>query len=219
MKFPGKDEEDRIRAAFEKAVHLKAEELAARSKKARLAAIERTLRASAEKGVRMHMDSLSREAAASLVADQFKPWWQSLRDHLLSCVLDEIADRFTDYLTGFLLVQENETPRATATWERNKGKQQKVTNADWRQLKNLLKKLAEGPCDLAAALPASTNPPHQESLKTRLTTLMFKELVALDYSRKLIAGRYLPAVWNAIGEGIRDSSLLRTERRSRHRTR
>jgi hypothetical protein len=219
-KFPGQYEEDRIRATSEKPIRIATEKRAARSKNVKPATIERSVRQLAEKHIQMQLDNLSREAAAALVADQFTPWWQSLRDHLLSCVPREVADRFADYLTGFLLVQENETPRTTTVWKRNKNKQEaKVTNADWRQMKNLLKKLAEGPCDLASALPASTNPPHRESLKTRLIALMYQELVAIGYSRKKIAERYLRPVWNAIGEGIRDSSLLRTERRSRHRTR
>ena len=220
MKFPGKDEESRIRANYEKAVGIKAKEWVARGKNAKPAASEKALRTSAEKGIQREMQSLSWAAAQALVNDQSAAWWQSLRGHLLSCVPREVADRFADYLTGFLLVQENETPRTTTVWNRNKNKQEaKVTNTDWRHLKNLLKKLAEGPCDLASALPASTNPPHQESLKTRLIALMFQELAALDYTQKSIAKKYLHPVWDAIGEGIRDSSFLRTERRSRHRTR
>jgi len=219
-KFPGKYEEDQIRANVEKPIRIATEKRAARSKNVKPADIERAVRQLAEKYIRMRLHNLSREAAASLVRDQFTPWWQSLRDHLLSCVPREVADRFADYLTGFLLVQENETPRTTTVWNRNKNKQEaKVTNTDWRHLKNLLKKLAEGPCDLASVLPASPNPPHQESLKTRLIALMFQELAALDYTQKSIAKKYLHPVWDAIGEGIRDSSLLRTERRSRHRTR
>jgi len=117
-------------------------------------------------------------------------------------------------LSGYLLVLENETPRSSATWEdRNK-----KNNDDWRQRQKLLRKLSGGLADAASMLLPSATPPQQEALKTKLIRVMSQELVALDYSRKIIADRFLPFVWDAIGEGILGRSYLRAERRSRQRT-
>ncbi len=220
FKFPGKNEQDQIKAAFDKAVQIWTLKRTAHGKRSKRENVERVLRKSSEKFAQREIERLSSKATEALFNDQFTPWWQSLRNYICTCVPREVADRFADYLAGFLLVQENETPRSTAHWKKEKGKEQEeVTNTDWRQVKKLLKKLAGGSSVRSSMLPATANPPQQESLKTRLIVLMFQELVALDYSRKLIADKYLPMVWNAIGEGIRDSSLLRVERRSRQRTR
>jgi|SRR5215471_9226885 len=193
VKFLGKDEERRIRAAFDKAVRVKTKERAVGIGKAKRAAIEKTLRESAEKGIRRKMRTLSWPAVQVLVNDQSTAWSESLRKRLNRFLPHKVVDRFADYLTGFLLVQENETPRSSA-----------------RKLKKLLRKLNGRPVNPASILPASLSPPHQESLKTRLIALMSEELVALGYTRKKIAHRFLPPLWDAVGEGIRDSSFLRT---------
>lgn len=182
FKFPGKNEQDRIKSAFDKAVQIETLKRTAHGNHAERENVERVLRKSAEKLAQREIDRLSWEATEALFNDQFTPWWQSLRNYICGCVPREVADRFADYLTGFLLVQENETPRSTANWKRDKGNdQEEVTNTDWRQLKRLLKKLAAGSRKLDSMLAASINPPHQESLKTKLIALMFKELAALGY--------------------------------------
>jgi hypothetical protein len=169
----------------------------------------------AERSIQERIGALAQRSASVLADDQFTPWWQSLRDYLGNLVPSEVCDRFADYLGGFLLVQENETPR-TYTERKNGGGK---TLSGRRQLKKVLLILNGEPGDLKAMLPASTNPPHEESLKTKLICLMSNELAAAGYSRKIIAERFLPPTWNAIGETIRDSSFLRAERRSRQRIR
>jgi hypothetical protein len=214
IRFPGENEETSIRSSFENVVSILVQKQSVgRGKKAR-AAVERKARESLEKGVRREMQIRAWPAAQELVTDQFTAWWQSLRNHLSDFLPTEIVDRFADYLAGFLLLQENETPRSSATWE----DKSKTTNNEFRQFKRLLPKLNGRPGRLQSMLPASTNPPHQESLKTSLIRIMTDELVKVGYSRKLIAEKYLPETWDAIGETIRDSSFLRTERRSRQRT-
>lgn len=147
------------------------------------------------------------------VNDQLIPWWRSLRDHLSDILPSEVVDRFADYLSGFMLVLENETLRSTTLRGSNK-----KSNGDWRQLKKLLSQLRDSTDDLPLIMPVSVAPPQQESLKTKLIGAMSKELADLDYSHKIIADRFLPPVWDAIGENILTSSFLRSERRSRKRT-
>ena len=209
IKFPGKDEKKLIKSHFgtiEK-------EVGHRGKAAR-PSIEKKVQESAERSIREKIGIVEQWSARVLADDQFTTWWRSLRDHLENFLPSEVGDRFADYLSGFLLVEENETPRSSTTRE-NGGRK---TNSGWRQLKKLLVTLNGGPGDLKTMLPPSTNPPHKESLKTKLIHLMSDELAADDYSRKVIADRFLPPTWNAIGETIRDSSFLRAERRSRQRT-
>src|SRR5258708_21913490 len=184
-----------------------------RSRGAKRASIERRLRESAEKGTREEMVALAHRTGEDLVNDQFTLWWQSLRNHLSVIIPEDVVDRFTDYLSGYLLVMENETPRSSATRENRK---KKVNNG--RQLKKLLRKLNEGPGDLDSMLPPSATPPHQEALKTKLIRVMSEELVALGYTRDIVAYRYLPFVWKAVSHRILDRSFHRIERRSRHRT-
>lgn len=210
---PLQDEEDRLRSRFENAVRVEVKQRAARSRGAR-ASIGKELRESAEKAIRKEMVGVAYRAGEALVADQFTPWWQSLRHYLSPIVPEEVVDRFADYLCGYLLVLENETPLSSATWE----DRSKKTNDNGRQLKKLLRKLNGGTGDVKSILPASATPPQQEGLKTKLIRLMTEDLVALGYSRDIIAHRFLPFVWNAVGDRTLGRSFLRTERRSRHRT-
>ena len=212
--FPVQEEEGRIRSRFEKLIRSTVERRAAHRRSATRASIEKKIRESAEKGIRKQMLGLTHRAGEALVADQFTPWWQSLQNHLSVILPEEVVDRFTHYLSGYLLVLENETPRSSATWEdRNK-----KTNDTWRQLKRFLPKLNGGPGDLESMLPASATPPQQEGLKTKLIRVMSEDLVALGYSRDIIAYTFLPFVWDAVDDKILARSFLRTERRSRHRT-
>jgi hypothetical protein len=212
--FPLQDEKRRIRSHFDKAVRVAAKQQVERSRKAARASIETELRESAEKGIHQRIGALAQRARQALLDEQFTPWWQGLQNHLNSFLPEEVVDRFADYLSGFLLVVENETPRNSAKWE----DRSKKSNSDWRQLKELLRNLNGKPGDAASMLPASATPPRQEALKTKLIRVMSEELVALDYSRKIIADRFLPFVWHAVGDRILGRSFLRTERRSRHRT-
>ncbi len=212
--FPVQDEKRRIESHFDKALRVAVKQQVARSRKAARASIEKELRESAEKGIRQRIGALAQRAGQALVDEQFTPWWQGLRNHLNSFLPEEVVDRFADYLSGFLLVVENETPRNSAKWE----DRSKKSNSDWRQLKELLRNLNGKPGDAASMLPASATPPQQEALKTKLIRVMSDELVALDYSRKIIADKFLPFVWHAFGDRILGSSFLRTERRSRQRT-
>ena len=212
--FPVQDEKRRIESYFGKALRIAVKQQVGRSRNAAQASIERKLRESAEKGIHQRIGALAQRAGKALVDEQFTPWWQGLRNHLNSFLPEEVVDRFADYLSGFLLVVENETPRSSAKWE----DRSKKSNSDWRQLKELLRKLNGEPGDAASMLPASATPSQQEALKTRLIRVMSEELVALDYSRKIIADKFLPLVWHAVGDRILGGSFLRTERRSRQRT-
>ena len=212
--FSLQDEKRRIRSHFDKAVRVAAKQQVERSRKAARASIETELRETAEKGIHQRIGALAQRARQALLDEQFTPWWQGLQNHLNGFLPEEVVDRFADYLSGFLLVVENETPRNSAKWE----DRSKKSNSDWRQLKELLRNLNGKPGDAASMLPASATPPQQEALKTKLIRVMSEELVALDYSRKIIADRFLPFVWHAVGDRILGSSFLRTERRSRQRT-
>jgi hypothetical protein len=55
-KFPGKDEENRIRATFEKPIRIETKKRAARSKNAKPAVIEKALRELAERDIRKQVD-------------------------------------------------------------------------------------------------------------------------------------------------------------------
>ena len=213
IEFPRKHEKTLIRSRFDKAAPIAVDQRAVRSQNPKRASIEKTVRESAEKHIREIVADIAHGAGKVLIADQFRPWWQSLRNHLNDVLPREAVDRFADYLSGYLVVQENETPRSSATWE-NKNKK---NNNDWRQLKKLLRKLNRGPANAASMLLPSATPPQQEALKTKLIRIMSEELVALDYSRKIIADKFLPFAWDAVGEGILGRSFLRGERRSRHR--
>jgi hypothetical protein len=214
IKFPGKLEERTIRSAFEKAARVHVEQRFAHGgKRARAAALKKVLK-KVEKGVQTTIQARASGPAQALVSDQVTPWSESLRNHLKEVLPQEVVERFADYLTGFLLIQENETPRRSATWE----DRSRTSNAGWRELKKFLPVLNGGPGDLGSMLPASTCRPHEEALKTKLTRLMSQELFELIDSRKEIARNFLPKIWDAIGEGILDRSFLRTERRSRRRT-
>jgi hypothetical protein len=212
--FPVQDEKRRIESYFGKALRIAVKQQVGRSRNAAQASIERKLRESAEKGIHQRIGALAQRAGKALVDEQFTPWWQGLRNHLNSFLPEEVVDRFADYLSGFILVVENETPRSSAKWKDRR----KKSNSDWRQLKDLLRKLNGKPGDAASMLPASATPPQQEASKTKLIRVMFEELVALGYSRKIIADKFLPLVWQAVGDRIRSRSFLRTERRSRQRT-
>jgi hypothetical protein len=211
--FPAQDKEDQI-SRFEKAVRVAVEQRAARGRRGTRASIEKKVRESAEKGIQKEMVGLVQRAGEALVADQFTPWWQSLRNHLSVNLPAEVVDRFTDYLSGYCLVLENETPRRSATWE----DRSKKVDDNWRQLKKLLRKLNGGVGDVESMLPASATPPQQEGLKTKLIRVMSEDLVALGYSRKIVADKFLPVVWDAVCDRILGRSFLRIERRSRQRT-
>ena len=212
--FLAQDKKDQIRSRFEKAVRVAVEQRAARGRRGTRASIEKKVRESAEKGIQKEMVGLVQRAGEALVADQFTPWWQSLRNHLSVNLPAEVVDRFTDYLSGYCLVLENETPRRSATWE----DRSKKVDDNWRQLKKLLRKLNGGVGDVESMLPASATPPQQEGLKTKLIRVMSEDLVALGYSRKIVADKFLPVVWDAVCDRILGRSFLRIERRSRQRT-
>jgi len=214
IKFPGPQEEALIRSHFEKPVRIAIKERAARSRKGARASIEKNVRELAERGVRERTGTLAQRASQALVDDQLTPWWQSLRNHLAEFLPNKIVDRFADYLAGFVLVLENETPRSSVS-ERN-GNKNSINER--RELKKLLRTLNGGAAVSNSMLPPCANPPHREALKTSLMRILSDELFALDYKRKEIALTFLPQIWDAIGERILPSSFLRSERRSRQRT-
>ena len=214
IKFPWKEEEASIRSRFEKASRILIKERVAKAGKRGRASIEKTTQKSVERGIRIEMRTIRSNAAQALANDQFTPSWQSLRNHLAGFLPAKVIDRFADYLAGFVLVLENETPRSSVS-ERN-GNKNSINGR--RELKKFLRSLNGGAAVSNSMLPPCANPPHREALKTSLMRIMSDELFALDYKRKEIALTFLPQIWDGMGERIFPSSFLRSERRSRQRT-
>jgi hypothetical protein len=202
--FAAQEEKRRIKPNFEKAIPIAVEQRAARSRNARRAAIEKEVRKIAEKGIRKELGAIAQRAGQALVDDQFTPWWQCLRNYLDSFLPEEVVDRFADYLSGFVMAVENETPRGA--------------KGEWRKVKSLLHKLNDGLDNSICMSSLSPNPPQKEALMTTLTRTMSAELFALGLDRKEVARTFLPQIWAAVGQRILPASVLRTERRSRQRT-
>ena len=202
--FREQDEIERMRSCFEKVVPIAVEQRAARSRSATRGPLEKKMWESAEKRIRQQIGAVRRHAGQALLDDQSAPWWQGLRNYLDSFLPGEVVDRFANYLSGFVMVVENGTPRGAS------GK--------WRQVKSLLHKLNAGARSSICMSSLSPNPPHIEALITTLTRTVSAELFALGFARKEIARTFLPQIWAAVGHRISPASVLRTERRSRQRT-
>jgi len=78
IKFPRKDQKRLIRSQFEKAAHVAVKQRAAHSQDTTRVSIEKKVRESAE-GIRKELVGLAHHTGQALVADQFMPWWQSLK--------------------------------------------------------------------------------------------------------------------------------------------
>jgi hypothetical protein len=126
-----------------------------------------------------------------------KSFWEDLADYLRSTeTLGDLASRFADFLVGYLLVVENQTPG------RAKGPR---SHDPFRPLRKIL-----------GAPRARANPQRRESLKSVITRAMADDLCG-DYGRKNACEIVIPKAWKAVGVASDGVSLRRTERRARNK--
>ena len=142
-------------------------------------------------------------------------FWAGLCGYLQQLVDLNLGPRFADFLVGYLLVVENQTPGRTCQDRRNDTPvklRPPVFESDAERDRELhrLKRIV-GP-------PATSNPQRQPSLKLVLNTAMVRDLVASGLSRKIACEERLPLIWAAIGVGVESGSILRTERRIRRKS-
>jgi hypothetical protein len=143
-------------------------------------------------------------------------YWESLSGYLKELVGSaELASRIADFLVGFLLVVENETPGRN---HRESGivltreKPLKPTSvAEQDQRLHRLRRIV--------GAPATSRPQRRESLKVILSKEIVDNLVKDGLSRKLVCEERLPLIWAAIDIKIDPASILRMERRSRQKAR
>jgi hypothetical protein len=141
-------------------------------------------------------------------------FWSGLSGYLQQLVDLKLGPRFADYLVGYLLVVENETPGRTCRDRQNYTPMKlrpRVFESDAKRERELhrLKRIV-GP-------PATSSPQRQPSLKLVLNAAMVRDLVASGLSRKIACEERLPVIWAAIGVGVEPASILRTERRIRRK--
>jgi hypothetical protein len=153
-----------------------------------------------------------RQDAAKAAADrQYVPWWVDIQKTIARLIpggstdplANRLADRFADYMAGYILVLEGEQVR------RDPENPRRVT-PHWRRARKALKELV-GTFDLP-----TTRPPKRESLKAALTRLMFKDLRAEGF-RQEDSNDVVALVWRRLGETYDQSSIARIARRSRAR--
>lgn len=143
-------------------------------------------------------------ASAAGKKTQYGPWWEALRDAIGDLALgipETVRDRYADYLTGFILVCEEQQERDTSAWR-----------AFVRS--ETLKEIG-----IVAAGSCSATPARKEHLKTVLCKLMTDDAVIECHKSYLVPGRILTPVWALVGEQIKPESLAREIRRSRARQR
>jgi hypothetical protein len=118
-----------------------------------------------------------------------KPFWSDLSVFLqdMLVVSEKVSRRFADFLVGYLLATENESP-----------------GRELRPLRTIV------------GSAATANPQRRESLQLVLTRAMVDDLMK-EYSRKTACEVLVPQIWSAIGITLQPNSILRMERRSRRR--
>jgi len=116
-------------------------------------------------------------------------FWDDLSEYLREkvSVSEMLAQRFADFLVGYLLVIENESPGRAL-----------------RPLRPLI------------GSAATAKPQRREHLQLILTRAMTADL-SPEFSRKVACEVLIPQIWNAIGITVHPNSVLRIERRSRRR--
>jgi hypothetical protein len=141
-------------------------------------------------------------------------FWSSLSDSLEELVGSGLGNRFADFLVGFLLVINNETPGRK--YEDREGRishkliphDPKAAAKRDRDL-HLLKRMAGS--------PAISRPQRKESLQLVLSKAMVDDLARPPVSRKFVCEERLPQIWAMIGKEIDSASILRMERRYRNK--
>jgi hypothetical protein len=127
-----------------------------------------------------------------------------------------LGSRFADFLAGFLLVTDNETPGRNYEDTENRITQKKILRGreavkrldrDLQRLKRIV------------GSPATSCPQRRESLKLVLSNAMVDDLVRSGLARKIACEVLLPRIWAMIGINIDSASVLRMERRSRNKNR
>ena len=143
-------------------------------------------------------------------------YWNSLSGFLEELVGSDLGSRFADFLVGFLLVVNNETPgrnyqdtESRITREQNPHDHEAAAKRD-RDLHRLKRIVGS---------PATSRPQRKESLELVLCNAMVVDLVRFGLSRKIACELRLPQIWATIGIKIDSASILRMERRSRNKNR
>jgi len=155
-----------------------------------------------EQDVKRRLDRHEFETKAKpLIERQQIPFWRDLCERLCELELPlGLEKKFTDYLTGYLLVLDL---------------QQEQSGKMWRALKrsSALREIGISP-----SMAITAAPPHKERLKTRIIVLMTQELAKHGWSqRREIYDRFVIPTWETIGVAIRKVSVLRQVRRSRQK--
>ena len=143
-------------------------------------------------------------------------FWDDLSQHLLEKFGEKkIAHRFADFLVGFLLVTENETP-GRSSQDRNTSRKLLRRTVEVESAAKRERELHR--VNRIVGAPATSRPQRRESLQLLLTRAMADDLTKVWKKRKIVCEDLIPQIWSAIGITVKPSSILRTERRSRHRT-
>jgi hypothetical protein len=142
-------------------------------------------------------------------------FWDSLNGYLQELVEPGLGPRFADLLVGYLLVLNNETPSRNhkdgATGITRKlilpsPNDAKERNRELKRLRRIL-----GPS-------LTSNPQRRDSLQLIISAALVNDLVASGLSRKDACEDRLPEIWSAVGIKVNGASVLRMERRRRHKS-
>ena len=141
-------------------------------------------------------------------------FWESLSGYMDELVGSmELGARFADFLVGFLLVIENETPgrnyRNSEIRLRKKRRRRPVSPEKQDRELHRLKRIV--------GAPATGRPQRRESLKVILSRAIVADLKKAGLSRKFVCEERLAQIWAAIDVKIEPASILRMERRSRQK--
>lgn len=107
-------------------------------------------------------------------------WWKSLRDAIRNLDLSiacSTADRYAEYLAGFILICEGQQERGTSAWRAFKRS---------KSLKEI---------GIVAAESVSAKLARKEHLKTVLCKLKADDAVAAGWKAYLVPARVLKPVW------------------------
>jgi hypothetical protein len=143
-------------------------------------------------------------------------FWTSLSGSLEDLVGSCLGSRFADFLVGFLLVTDNETPGRNYKDTENRITQKKILRGpeDAKRLDRDLHRLKR-----IVGSPATSCGQRRESLKLVLSNAMVDDLVRSGLARKIACEVVLPQIWAMTRINTDSASLLRMERRSRNKNR
>jgi hypothetical protein len=143
-------------------------------------------------------------------------FWNGLSGCLEELVGSGLGSRFADFLIGFLLVTDNETPGRNYEDSMRRITQKQIPRdpeATTKRERDLhrVKRIVGS--------PATSRPQRRESLQLVLSKAMLVDLVRFGLSRKTACELRLPQIWAMIEIEIDSASILRMERRSRNKNR